>query len=137
MLAGQLLPQFRCHSCTAQQKKQRGCTSKPQLPMVLDGEELERCPMRGFLEDPDGYNELFLRYRWMKEGYLADPGLLPDQAAPFVALSLVITQAVDDANAEQRKKRERDAALQKAAATKKQAPRAKPRPKRPWRGRGR
>ncbi len=123
MLATQLLPQYKCQTCNAQAKEQRGCTAKPKLPMVLDGEELECCPLRGFYEDPQGYNDLFRRHRLAREGFLSDPGLWPDQAAAFVELSTVIMQATDEAQDTIRKKREREANEQRRAAAAK-APKA-------------
>ncbi len=115
-MATQLLPQFKCQTCNKQAKEQRGCTSKPKLPLEMDGEILERCPMRGFYEDPVGYNDLFHRYRMAKDGFLSDPGLWPDQAAAFVTLSTVIMQASDEAQGTLQKKREREANEQRRRA---------------------
>lgn len=119
MLATHLLPQFKCHTCNKQAKEQRGCTAKPKLPLTMDDEELDRCPLRAFLEDPHGYNDLFHRHRMAKEGYLSDPGLWPDQSAAFVELSTVIMQATDEANESNRRKKEREAnEARRAAAAK-------------------
>lgn len=107
MLASQLT-RFVCHTCRPPQKAARGCTSKPAQPLKLLGEVLDRCPMRGYYEDPVGYNALFQRYRWMKEGCLADPGTILDQSAVFVELSNVITMAADEASQEGRRKQEEE-----------------------------
>ncbi len=123
MLATQLLPQYKCHTCNKQAKEQRGCTAKPKLPMMLDGEELERCPLRGFYEDPVGYNELFHRYRLAhQQGYLSDPGLWPDQAACFVAYANIITTATDEAQDSLRKKREKEQNIERRRAAAKGPP---------------
>lgn len=116
-------------------KEQRGCTQKPRLPLTMDDEELERCPLRGFYEDPVGYNDLFHRYRMAKDGFLSDPGLWPDQSAAFVELAKVIMQGTDEAQETVRKKKEREANEQRRAAAA-QVPKAPPTRKPPKRGRG-
>lgn len=65
-----------------------------------------RCPMRGFFEDPEAFNALMERYRWMKAGHFPEPGLWIDQPAKLLDLMAVIDQALDDAAAEKRRKQE-------------------------------
>lgn len=75
------------------------------MPVKLDGEKVDRCPMRPYLDDPGGFNELMERHRWAKAGNFLDPGGLLDQATQFVECSGVIEAAMDEA---ERVRRERD-----------------------------
>lgn len=78
-MASELLPDWSCLKCTAAQKSQRGCTAKPTQSMVLDGEELERCPRRPILDDPQFYGEFFRLYRAYQKGLLPEEGALNSQ----------------------------------------------------------
>lgn len=95
-----------CSSCGEAQRKARGHDGPPGQPMELDGEQLGLCPLRPYYDDPSGFMVLFERYRLARDGMLCDPGLMPDQAHPFVLYYRVIQRAVDDAEATLRRKRE-------------------------------
>ncbi len=134
VLATQLL-KFDCSKCGTQQKESRGCVKKPPMPIRLDGVDLDRCPMRPFFEDPQGYNLIFQQYRWMKDGLLTDPGLILDQAHRFVAYSMVITAAIDRVNEDRRAKQEQEANAQ-ARKGRVQGGGKKPPAGPQWRGKG-
>lgn len=103
-----MMPQLDCSSCTDQQKKTRGCEAPPPLPMMFDGQPIDRCPMRPYFEEPYWYNTLMERYRWVKDGFLPDPGLLPDQATAFLTYKLVIDLATNEADHQEQEKREKE-----------------------------
>lgn len=68
--------------------------------------------MRPYLDDQDGMNTIFLLYRWYRSGHLSDPGQISDQSNRFVVYSLVCDVALDDAERERRKKREKESNAQ-------------------------
>lgn len=113
MLAQALLPKYKCQTCGPELKRERGCDSKPRYPISLDGEDLQRCPLRPYLDDPGAHNELMALYGWYRRGLLPDPGTMLDQSASLVEAFLVVDAAVRDA---ERERAERDKQSRKRAA---------------------
>ena len=109
MLARVLLPSHDCATCTDALKKQRGCDAPPPMPVSLDGEELDRCPVRPYKDDPGSFDDVLQAYSWFKAGMLPDPGTVLDQAEPFLAAVSVLDKAVRGAQ-EARAKKSRAAA---------------------------
>ena len=111
VLASELLPKRRCHRCTAAQKKSWGCEKDvhPAQAVKLDGEVMLRCPVRPFLDDPEGFNAVMERYRWYRAGLLPEPGTWMDQPNKLLELFSVIDQALEDARAEKQAKQEKHA----------------------------
>jgi len=123
VLASQLLPDRTCVGCTRQ--VEWGCESDAALPQFqLDDEVLYRCPVRGFLEDPNGFNHLFSAYRWAKNGHFPDPGTWLDQPSGFMEAIDLIDRALEEASEEDKRRqkyRQAAAAAASAAAPKKPA----------------
>lgn len=93
--------------------------------MILDGEELRRCPRRPILENPEYFGELFWLYRQHKAGYTSEPGGLSDQPGKLMNCFREIDVAmikVDKFREEQEERKRRRAA--RAGATKTRGPTA-------------
>ena len=85
-----LLPERKCDTCTAFDKKLWGCTRKAITPVNIMGIDMLRCPNRPLLDDPAHYNELFNIVGWVKEGFLPDEGTYLDQPNKLVESLAVI-----------------------------------------------
>jgi hypothetical protein len=83
------------------------------------GMQLDRCPMRPFYEDRGSFNTILERWRWMRDGYLPDPGTIVDQSAKLLLFFRVVDRAVADIERDNQQKREREsnAAARKARMT--------------------
>ena len=77
------------------------------MPITLGEQTLDRCPLRSYFENPQAYNELFERYKWLNEGILLDPGLLPDQTYAFNEYVRVISRATEEASDMREARRQR------------------------------
>lgn len=84
-------------------KRERGCEAKPVIPQELDGEELNRCIRRPFLDHPRLISECIEVYAWYNKGFLPDTGTYLDQAAAFVELVRFIDKTIEEAKAERDK----------------------------------
>ncbi len=113
VLARELLPNYVCTKCSESMKKVRGCDAPPQQPVEFDGQIMKRCPMRPYFEDPDQFSQIFLLYRWYSKQYLPDGGTVLDQANRLVGCALIIDIALDDAERNKQRKREREARANK------------------------
>ena len=116
MYAVELLPEYDCVTCTAQQKIFRGCDGDVQGPyaLVINGEIHQRCPRRPILEDPAWYAEVFWLYRQKEKGYLVDEGGLDSQPNKLIQAFRVIDQTINicvQAKDEQEKSKKRRRAL--------------------------
>ncbi len=112
-----LLPKRRCQDCSAAQKTEWGCTSDAPVPQLFDGKTLRRCPLRGLLDTPDLFQELFTAWQWREKGFLPEQGAWRDQPAKLPWLLDVMDRAIEDARDAERKRdesrRTRAAALKK------------------------
>jgi hypothetical protein len=109
-LAVYLLPERECHKCSASLKKQWGCSTDTMLPVLIDNEQLTRCPRRPFLENPLWYNAIFQSSAYQEKGMLTEPGTWLDQPAKLIQALQVVSQGASDAQdykqaAEERRKR--------------------------------
>jgi len=77
------------------------------LPIAFDGEEQWRCPLRGWLEDPVGLNEVFQSYFFYREGHFPEPGTWQDQSARLLSFFQTITLAHQAADEIERERAER------------------------------
>ncbi len=77
--------------------------------------------MRPYFEDPNHYNQIFSRYRWVSGGFLPDPGLISDQSNRFMAYYDCIVDATFMAENDKtsRQESEAKAAQRKARSSKK------------------
>lgn len=101
------MPQWDCATCSDFYKRERGCTDKPLVPVVLDGKELERCPRRPMLDDPAFYNAMLKAYSWYKRGHFPDTGTYLDQAAAYTEMLDIFELAISEAKAVLEKENER------------------------------
>ena len=112
-----LLEDWDCSTCTSFQKKNRGCTEDALKPIVMDDEELMRCPRRPLLDDPIWYDELFWLYGNYKSGILPEPGGLQAQPHKLMEAIRTLDRAQKAANGEKEEGDKRKAALRKRAAS--------------------
>ena len=110
MLAGVLFPERECAHCTDIQKQERGCETDSPIPPTLDGQLQLRCPLRGFMEDPQGFSDLFRAYGWAQKGVMGEAGGYLDQPVRVIRLMETVDKAVSDGH---EAKREREAARQR------------------------
>lgn len=75
--------------------------------MRFDGAELDRCPMRPFLEDTEGINAVMERYNWARRGELPESGTWLDQPNVLLELFAVIDGAMADAEREKEERQRR------------------------------
>lgn len=105
MLAVGLLD-FDCSTCTAAQKKARGCTADAPVPHEIGGMTLPRCPRRPLLDDPAYFSQLFWQHQQFKKGMLPDEGSLLSQPGKLMDLFFEIDRSnvmVEQEVARQRK----------------------------------
>ncbi len=112
MYALVLLPQWDCATCKPGQKRERGCTDKPIVPQMIDGEELTRCPLRPTLDYRASFERFLKIYSWYKKGHFPDTGSYLDQTA--AALQLI--EIFDAATAEAEKVKEQRTKARKPGA---------------------
>lgn len=62
----------------------------------MDGERLERCPLRPYKDNPFLFSELFKLYNFREKGILPDDGAYYDQANAYVELMLEMDSAIAD-----------------------------------------
>lgn len=99
-----MLPERNCAKCTASQKLQWGCDADAKLPLILDGEELKRCPRRPILEGPEFYGDLFWLYRSYQKGFLPEEGNLHSQPAALMEMFRIIDRTLDTCEQARREK---------------------------------
>lgn len=109
-LAVYLLPDRECHTCTAPLKAKWGCDTDTPYPVIIDDEQVFRCPRRPFLEDPTWFNAIFMSSSYMEKGMLTEEGTWIDQPAKLVEALQVVGTAHGDAQeyskaADERRKR--------------------------------
>lgn len=75
--------------------------------MVLDGEELYRCPLRPLYENFAEYSNILGMYMWYQRGVLPDAGTFLDQTEVYLTAMRVIDVAVKDAEEMIQQKRDR------------------------------
>lgn len=114
-LAVYLLPERECHSCTAPQKAQWGCSKDTPYPVIIDNEQVYRCPRRPFLDNPQWYNAIYSSSSYMERGMLTEEGTWLDQPAKLSEALQVVGTAHNDAQdyskaAEERRRRAQAAA---------------------------
>lgn len=68
--------------------------------MVMDGEEIYRCPRRPILDQPEFIATVIGQYRTYMRGYLPDAGSLEDQGYRYTVLMGIVENAVTEAQAE-------------------------------------
>lgn len=107
MLARRLLPERICSTCTASKQKMWGC-EEDALPIVFDNEEITRCPLRPYYEDPIWYNLILNEYMNYERWGFPESGTWKDQPNLLIELFDVIEIAKLDAEDHLRhKERER------------------------------
>jgi hypothetical protein len=106
-LALYLLSERDCATCTDANKTHWGCNTNATIPLVLDGENLWRCPRRPYLDRPDWYNSIWQSVSYEEKGMLTEPGTWLDQPAKLVEGSTVVRTAHAEAEDTKRKAEER------------------------------
>ena len=85
-------------------KEARGCYEEGTYLTLLGDEKLPRCPLI-FVRDNRGvFNDLIRGYRFLQKGLLPEAGGTGDQAATFMEAMAVIDRAVQEVEAELRKR---------------------------------
>ena len=98
------MPERKCEGCKNQvmwgcfaestgalDENGRGKWSNPALiPLVIDDEEIWRCPRRPIKDEPAYWSRLLFAYGFYKKGILPDAGALTDQSNKAVMLFGVI-----------------------------------------------
>ena len=105
------MPELDCGKCSPGQKIARGCTTPATRSVIMDGEELKRCPRRPLLDEPEGYGQLFWLYGQALDGKLPEPGGIYDQSARTMECFRVIAMAIslcDEEKARRSKKKNKD-----------------------------
>jgi hypothetical protein len=92
----ELYPTFDCVTCTALQKRDRGCEQDAPFPYWTDikGSERFRCPRRSFYENPRLINTIISAYNHYQNGYLPHAGGLQDQSSLFAILMGLIERTI-------------------------------------------
>lgn len=108
-----MFPERKCSDCTLANKEHWGCNSKPAIPDVVDGEELERCVARPILDDPHFFNEAFNVYRNYQKGFLPNEGSINAQPTALMQIINTVDVALYDCKeakdeADRRKKANRE-----------------------------
>lgn len=93
-----MLPEFDCVKCTAKQKLQRGCEKKAIQPLMLDGQELERCPRRPIYEEPEYWLEMLQLWQDFTDGLLPEDGGTLSQPAYMMQAFRIFIRAQRDAD---------------------------------------
>jgi hypothetical protein len=75
-----------------------------QLPLLIDGENVWRCPRRPILNEPLYWKRLLFHYDLFREGHLPDEGAISSQSFKAMSLFGVLADAMaqceqDKANA--------------------------------------
>lgn len=79
------------------------------MPLVFDGETLDRCPRRPFLDDPEWFDSIFTSYSWVQKGFLPVQGTYHDIPNKLATCFKVIDQAIHYAEDEDKKTQARRA----------------------------
>lgn len=115
-LAVYLLPERECSKCQPAQKKQWGCDEDISYPVLIDDENVFRCPRRPFLDTPDWFNAIFSSSSYMEKGMLTEVGTWLDQPAKLTQALTVVSKAERDATEYKAKADERRKSAQARAA---------------------
>ncbi len=81
-----------------------------QVPLVMDGENVWRCPRRPIKDDPKYWEKLLFHYQLFRDGYLTDGGSIMDQS--FKAITLF--GAVQDIQSEADRQKAENEAVRRA-----------------------
>lgn len=88
MHALELYPERNCSTCTAEKKKEWGCTGNAVLPVSFKGENMFTCIRRPILDNPRWFNEILTMYKMYKNGFLPNDG-------PWLAQPLGVITAIN------------------------------------------
>lgn len=105
------MPELDCMTCTDRQKVARGCHGPPKNKVKLEGQLLDRCPRRLFLDEGDGVSEVLWYYKNYKSGLLPVTGGLLDQPNQLMEYFRIIDGAMSTV---ERAKDEENAAKRRA-----------------------
>lgn len=86
----------RCSTCTQKDQDKYGCETDIR-PFNFDGEQITRCPLRPFKEDPSTYSEYFQLYSFREKNVMAEPGAFYDQPAVYIEIMSEMDSAMSDA----------------------------------------
>jgi hypothetical protein len=95
VLALEVFKGRRCSTCTAKNKEDYGCETDTK-PMIFDNEEIRRCPLRPFLENPREYSEWFSLYSFREKNVMAEAGGYFDQPNVYIEIMSEMASALGD-----------------------------------------
>lgn len=97
MLSLILLPEWNCNTCSSGNKQLRGCEQDAPVPLLLDGEEIVRCPRRPLFEEPEAWTEYLQEFHDYQEGRFPELGGTQDQAYGYLQVMRTMASAKSEA----------------------------------------
>ena len=88
-----LYPERDCSTCAAVNKPRWGCESDISIPIIINGENHFRCPLRPLLEEPAWVQRVLFFYSFYKDQQYPDPGTFYDQSSRYLMLMQVVENA--------------------------------------------
>ncbi len=88
-----LYPERQCETCVPMQQVMWGCEADVSIPLVVEGIEYRRCPMRPWLDHRDAVQRTMYFYRFYRNHQYPDPGTFFDQSARYLRLMEIVDTA--------------------------------------------